>query len=457
MTKGKWLSILLMLCLLVLTAHPALSEDAEPAPAAVEAEAEAETADASDGEAATEAGADDDGDDVIVSAQVDGDVTEITVELGADEPDPPQEDPVEDVPMPEQEAAFDGGGSTGCYIPYPDVCDLRYAMVPSSRVYPGELVWPLRGATPLMHVTSHVGWRNAGCIHGAQGGTWASWVHHGVDVGHVTTRQVVVAAAPGVAYADHRAGSGNYVVIDHGNGWYTKYQHLSRFAGAIEKGSRGVEVDYGDPIGYVGSSGGDYPVHFHFEIAWSPDGPGSDDRDYSHETSNWVIKAFSFPQESVVYLRWAARWEICSAENQRFVRDRRDITQWPAEAAAVADGGSDEAVADAPEAPVSEEVGVELSDDAEDTPDEPAMDVAAVPADGAEEAPDEPVMDVAAVPADDAEDTPDEPAGPKTAPSGARGAASQRRAVKNPKHGPAAPAPSERADTARRGTIRARW
>lgn len=207
-------------------------------------------------------------------------------------------------------------------ISYPDVCDkaIRQLVKPSERVYPGTLIWPLKGREPLEHVTSHVGWRNAGRIHAHQGGSFPSWLHHGIDIGGVGTDQVVVAADGGRAYAGEKSGLGKYVVIDHGNGWYTRVQHLSGYAGQVSPMNRGVTVEAGEPIGYVGGTGGDYPVHFHFEIAFSPDGPGGDDTDYQRETHSFHIRAYSFPQNSVVLLRWADRWEICTAENQTFVK-----------------------------------------------------------------------------------------------------------------------------------------
>ena len=260
----------------------------------------------------------------IGSEQVEASVAEVTFDLGGDEEEAPESAPAEEI-IEDQVTPPASDDPADYVIPYPDVYDIRDWAAPSARVYPGKLVWPLKGETPLSHLTSHVGWRDAGRIHRHQGGEWPSWFHHGIDVGGVGTDQVVVAAQDGVAYAGTQKGNGNYVVIDHGNGWYTKYQHLSRFAGEITKGCRALEVKAGDPIGYVGSSGGDYPVHFHFEIAWSPDGPGADDDAYHAETHNLRIRAYSFPQESVIKLRWAARWEICSAEYQSFVARAEDL------------------------------------------------------------------------------------------------------------------------------------
>jgi len=260
--------------------------------------------------------------DDVVSEPAEEAGEELTFTLGGDEePEPtPVPEVSEDVDVYEQWDDEDYN------LSYPDVTDknIRAAVSASDRVYPGTLIWPLKGCAPLEGLSSHVGWRNAARIHGHQGGTWPSWLHHGVDVGGVGTDQVVVAAAGGLAYCGEKSGLGKYVVIDHGNGWYTRCQHLSRYAGKLYAGARGVPVEAGEDIGYVGSTGGDYPVHLHFEIAFSPDGPGGDDTDYQRETHNFRIKAYSFAQDSVVLLRWPARWELCTAENQNF-----EMLPWP--------------------------------------------------------------------------------------------------------------------------------
>lgn len=258
----------------------------------------------------------------VQAPPVEDDVDEVSMTLGGGDelPEPPAEDEEEDA-ADWAEFLLDADWDGDYELDWPDVTDenLRRSLRPSERVYPGTLLWPLPGKEPLGSVTSHVGWRNADRIHKRQGGAWASWLHHGIDVGGVDSSQAVVAAASGTAYAGRRNGIGYYVVIDHGDGWYTRVQHLSRFAGAVDAESRGVPVEAGDVIGYVGNSGGDYPVHFHFEIAWSPDGGGGDDADYQRETHNRKIKAYSFPQQGVVEMHWAKTWEICTAENQTFI------------------------------------------------------------------------------------------------------------------------------------------
>ena len=251
----------------------------------------------------------------IQSDAVEASVGEVEFSLGGDEP--VAEEPAEE--YVDEDYIYESSKKSDYYLNCPDVYDYKNLVTASARVYSGELIWPLKGMAPPKHFHSHVGWRDAARIHRQQGGTWASWLHHGIDIGSVSTSQVVVAAASGVAYAGESNGIGRYVVIDHGNGWYTRYQHLSRFAGEIFIDCREIPVEAGDPIGYVGNTGGDYPVHLHFEIAWSPDGPGSDDKAYQKQTHNLHLYGYSFPQQCVVRMRWPQTWEMCSAEYQTFV------------------------------------------------------------------------------------------------------------------------------------------
>jgi murein DD-endopeptidase MepM/ murein hydrolase activator NlpD len=88
--------------------------------------------------------------------------------------------------------------------------------------------------------------------------------HLGVDVAVVRGTPVVATAAGVVREAkrsDLQAGYGNYLEIDHGNGWVTRYAHLEdtqvRFGARITKGQ---------VIGTVGSSGGSVAPHLHYEI-----------------------------------------------------------------------------------------------------------------------------------------------------------------------------------------------
>ena len=66
------------------------------------------------------------------------------------------------------------------------------------------------------------------------------------------------------------AGYGNGVVINHGDGTYSHYAHLSSVA--VEWGQT---VSQGQVIGAVGSSGMSYGPHLHFALAYSAGGSGN--------------------------------------------------------------------------------------------------------------------------------------------------------------------------------------
>jgi len=87
-------------------------------------------------------------------------------------------------------------------------------------------------------------------------------VHPGVDISAPMGTPVRAAADGIVEYAAFIAGGyGKMVVIDHGNGWSTKYAHLSRF-----EVIPGQEIRRGDILGYSGNTGRVTAPHLHFEV-----------------------------------------------------------------------------------------------------------------------------------------------------------------------------------------------
>ena len=71
-----------------------------------------------------------------------------------------------------------------------------------------------------------------------------------------------LSAKPGNAMAaGWHYSYGNYVEIDHGNGYKTLYGHMSEIAV-----SQGQAVTQGQTIGYVGSTGNSTGNHLHLEV-----------------------------------------------------------------------------------------------------------------------------------------------------------------------------------------------
>lgn len=61
---------------------------------------------------------------------------------------------------------------------------------------------------------------------------------------------------------------GNHVVIDHGNGEFSRLGHMKSGSVKVQAGQR---VKAGDPVGAMGSSGSSLFPHLHYELATGPD------------------------------------------------------------------------------------------------------------------------------------------------------------------------------------------
>jgi murein DD-endopeptidase MepM/ murein hydrolase activator NlpD len=88
-------------------------------------------------------------------------------------------------------------------------------------------------------------------------------MHNGVDIAASTGTLVQATQAGEVEFAGMRGGYGNLIIINHPNGFQSRYGHLSE----IERGIRaGVRVTQGQTIGRVGSTGNSTGPHLHFEL-----------------------------------------------------------------------------------------------------------------------------------------------------------------------------------------------
>ena len=90
-----------------------------------------------------------------------------------------------------------------------------------------------------------------------------SRMHKGIDFG-VPIGTPVMAAGSGIVRQEGRLGGyGNFMLVNHQNGYSTAYGHLSRFAPGVHVGSR---VRQGQVIAYSGNSGMSTGPHLHYEI-----------------------------------------------------------------------------------------------------------------------------------------------------------------------------------------------
>jgi murein DD-endopeptidase MepM/ murein hydrolase activator NlpD len=87
--------------------------------------------------------------------------------------------------------------------------------------------------------------------------------HLGTDFGTGYGAPVKTTADGTISFAGWDGGYGNLIRIDHGNGYETRYAHLSRFAPGIRRGTR---VKQGQVIGHTGATGLATAPHLHYEI-----------------------------------------------------------------------------------------------------------------------------------------------------------------------------------------------
>lgn len=85
--------------------------------------------------------------------------------------------------------------------------------------------------------------------------------HTGVDISSSKGDPILAAASGVVESSEYSEGYGNYVIIDHKNGYRTLYGHSSKLL--VKKGEY---VNKGQTIALVGSTGVSTGPHLHFEI-----------------------------------------------------------------------------------------------------------------------------------------------------------------------------------------------
>lgn len=117
----------------------------------------------------------------------------------------------------------------------------------------GNKVWPCVGYT---RITSGYGKRNTG-IPGA------STNHKGIDVGCPTGTPIVSVLDGKVMFTGYNKYRGYYIMVDHGGGVVTLYQHCKENS---FKFSVGDKVKAGETIILSGSTGIGSGPHLHFEV-----------------------------------------------------------------------------------------------------------------------------------------------------------------------------------------------
>jgi murein DD-endopeptidase MepM/ murein hydrolase activator NlpD len=106
----------------------------------------------------------------------------------------------------------------------------------------GKFAWPVLSPT----ITSTFGMR------------WGK-LHKGIDI--VGNKTIMAADNGKVTETGYKDDYGNYVIINHQNGYETLYAHMS-----VISTSRGKIVEKGEKIGTMGETGDATGVHLHFEV-----------------------------------------------------------------------------------------------------------------------------------------------------------------------------------------------
>ena len=89
-------------------------------------------------------------------------------------------------------------------------------------------------------------------------------LHSGLDISGTGYGSPVYATNNGtIKEIQSHYSYGNYILIDHGNGYYSLYAHMSKFVSGLNVGSI---VERGQQIGYVGMTGSATGPHLHYEI-----------------------------------------------------------------------------------------------------------------------------------------------------------------------------------------------
>jgi murein DD-endopeptidase MepM/ murein hydrolase activator NlpD len=113
----------------------------------------------------------------------------------------------------------------------------------------GSFRWPTSG-----RITSYFGYRNTG-VRGA------STNHKGIDIANARGTSIYAADGGTVIYSGWKTAMGYTIIIDHGNGYETYYEHNSELLV-----SRGDHVFKGEKIARMGSTGVSSGNHCHFGI-----------------------------------------------------------------------------------------------------------------------------------------------------------------------------------------------
>jgi lipoprotein NlpD len=132
--------------------------------------------------------------------------------------------------------------------------------VPVETIAPAEIAQPDHGAISIDPSDETLIWPIAGTVNSGFGAR-GSGFHDGIDIGAPEGSPVRAIEKGEVIYSDQIRGYGNIVIIRHGSGMVSVYAHNQ-----INLVRAGQDVEQGEIIAKVGSTGRVTGPHLHFEI-----------------------------------------------------------------------------------------------------------------------------------------------------------------------------------------------
>lgn len=132
----------------------------------------------------------------------------------------------------------------------------------STRVK-GQLTNEVNGIVWYTPTTNFVVTSKYGYRHDPFTGKWTG--HNGVDLAAPKNTPIVATRSGVVTFTGYQeGGAGNYIWINHGDGFKSIYMHMTRYI--VEQGQY---VEAGEIIGYVGSTGRSTGNHLHFGLKYN--------------------------------------------------------------------------------------------------------------------------------------------------------------------------------------------
>lgn len=114
-------------------------------------------------------------------------------------------------------------------------------------------LWPIKGG--IGHISMAFGQNKHPFT-----GKW--YIHTGIDLSTGRKGDPIMATADGqIINVETDSGWGNYILIKHKHGFYTRYAHLDSF-----RVTSGEHVQKGQIIGYIGNTGISTGPHLHYEV-----------------------------------------------------------------------------------------------------------------------------------------------------------------------------------------------